>query len=376
MRVRESEGSARTVIARCRGRCGCEFDGRGDAGRHVGDAGRGAGGERQLGGLAKLKVCGPMTTGQPQAAASIRFWPPSGAKLPPSSATSAQRVVQRHLEHRIAEPDVGSGARPAALVPGAAPRDARSRLTPAAPRPRRSAADGAARRAAAAAVAASAPPRRASSIASSPSRVDAREHDAGGRGRAPGAAAREQRRVGRDVELQVAATTHLARARRAQPRGVGLGLREHGARALSTPAASAPRSARRARAALAQARVREHHRHAARRAAGEQVRPDLGFHQHADARGGSGRGSGARRRACRTAARSARRPSRSSAGRRRARSPCRASAACAAPGRAARSASSSGAAARVSPSETACIQSAPGPTALAIEAEALADALA
>lgn len=37
----------------------------------------------------KLKVCGPMTTGQPQAAASIRFWPPSGAKLPPSSATSA-----------------------------------------------------------------------------------------------------------------------------------------------------------------------------------------------------------------------------------------------------------------------------------------------
>src|SRR6185369_17743855 len=29
----------------------------------------------------KLKVCGPMTTGQPHAAASIRFWPPSGAKL-------------------------------------------------------------------------------------------------------------------------------------------------------------------------------------------------------------------------------------------------------------------------------------------------------
>ena len=38
---------------------------------------------------AKLKVCGPITTGQPQAAASIRFWPPSGAKLPPSRATSA-----------------------------------------------------------------------------------------------------------------------------------------------------------------------------------------------------------------------------------------------------------------------------------------------
>ena len=38
---------------------------------------------------AKLKVCGPISTGQPQAAASIRFWPPSGSKLPPSSATSA-----------------------------------------------------------------------------------------------------------------------------------------------------------------------------------------------------------------------------------------------------------------------------------------------
>lgn len=39
---------------------------------------------------AKLKVCGPSTTGQEQAAASIRFCPPSGAKLPPSKATSAR----------------------------------------------------------------------------------------------------------------------------------------------------------------------------------------------------------------------------------------------------------------------------------------------
>jgi hypothetical protein len=39
---------------------------------------------------AKLKVCGPMSSGQPQAAASMRFCPPSGAKLPPSSATSAR----------------------------------------------------------------------------------------------------------------------------------------------------------------------------------------------------------------------------------------------------------------------------------------------
>lgn len=39
---------------------------------------------------AKLKVEGPMTTGQPQAAGSMRFCPPSGSKLPPSSATSAR----------------------------------------------------------------------------------------------------------------------------------------------------------------------------------------------------------------------------------------------------------------------------------------------
>ena len=37
----------------------------------------------------RLLMCGPASTGQPQAAASIRFWPPSGAKLPPSNATSA-----------------------------------------------------------------------------------------------------------------------------------------------------------------------------------------------------------------------------------------------------------------------------------------------
>ena len=59
----------------------------------------------------KLKVCGPITTGQPHAAASIRFWPPSGAKLPPSRATSAsayqaasrassRRATRRHRRHR------------------------------------------------------------------------------------------------------------------------------------------------------------------------------------------------------------------------------------------------------------------------------------
>ena len=37
---------------------------------------------------AKLNVDGPITIGQPQAAASIRLWPPSAMKLPPRRATS------------------------------------------------------------------------------------------------------------------------------------------------------------------------------------------------------------------------------------------------------------------------------------------------
>ena len=38
---------------------------------------------------AKLYMLGPRTTGTPAASASIRFWPPSGMKLPPMIATSA-----------------------------------------------------------------------------------------------------------------------------------------------------------------------------------------------------------------------------------------------------------------------------------------------
>ena len=38
---------------------------------------------------AKLNVCGPIATGVPTAQASIRFWPPSGSRLPPMKATSA-----------------------------------------------------------------------------------------------------------------------------------------------------------------------------------------------------------------------------------------------------------------------------------------------
>ena len=40
--------------------------------------------------VSRSEVAPVHTTGQPQAAISIRFCPPSGAKLPPSSATSAQ----------------------------------------------------------------------------------------------------------------------------------------------------------------------------------------------------------------------------------------------------------------------------------------------
>ena len=38
---------------------------------------------------AKLNMCGPTSVGRPAAIGSIRFWPPSGSRLPPTKATSA-----------------------------------------------------------------------------------------------------------------------------------------------------------------------------------------------------------------------------------------------------------------------------------------------
>ena len=58
-----------------------------------------------VGACAKLKVCGPTTTGTPTAHASIRFWPPSGKQAAADERDIARRVIHRHLAHRVAEHD-------------------------------------------------------------------------------------------------------------------------------------------------------------------------------------------------------------------------------------------------------------------------------
>jgi hypothetical protein len=111
--------------------------------------------------------------------------------------------------------------------------------------------------------------------------VTAARHD----GRAPSAvlpapAALEQAGLGREIELEVAGDHDVADAGVAQPRGVGLGLREARRRGSRTPAAAARRRAPRAAAALAE-RALASIDGTPRLALGEQVGPDLGLHQHA-----------------------------------------------------------------------------------------------
>ena len=97
--------------------------------------------------------------------------------------------------------------------------------------------------------------------------------------RAPGPSRGLLRLVRRGVEFQVAGDLDPARAQRAQARRVLLGLRA-GERQRGD---GGPRQAGQARVGARRffrhARVREHDRHAAAAACGEQIRPDFGFHQ-------------------------------------------------------------------------------------------------
>jgi hypothetical protein len=225
-----------------------------------------------------------MTIGQPHAAASIRFWPPSGAKLPAEEGDVGERVPGRHLEHRVAEPHLGVFGFGGTLVagPGAAPRqreagvgdqlgDGLEALRMARhddqQRPR----------------CGDAPPRREQHrlLAFTRRRGD---DDAAAEAGAPGSAASEQAGVGGDVVFQVADDADLAHAGVAQAGGVGLGLRQRRGQALERRPQQRIDAPAALSAALAHARVGEQDRNAARRRDGEQVRPDLGFHQHADRR--------------------------------------------------------------------------------------------
>ncbi|MCY1229388.1 hypothetical protein D9M72_417520 [compost metagenome] len=91
-------------------------------------------------------------------------------------------------------------------------------------------------------------------------------------------------RVGRGVELEVAVDPGHLGTQRHQPVRVGLGLRpDGGERRVRRPRQPAEPFGRGARF-LVEPRIGQHQRNAALGAGGGHLGPDLGFHQHADAR--------------------------------------------------------------------------------------------
>jgi hypothetical protein len=100
----------------------------------------------------------------------------------------------------------------------------------------------------------------------------------------PGLAGIDLGRNRRHVELEVAADDDIAPAGRTEPRRISLALREDQCDALRGRSHQGLEALATALAALAEARIREDHRHVERIRGSEQVRPDLGLHQHADRR--------------------------------------------------------------------------------------------
>jgi len=90
--------------------------------------------------------------------------------------------------------------------------------------------------------------------------------------------------VGRDIELEVAGHLDVARAEGAQACGVGGALRADRANcAKGRPRQSFPATIARGRGSR-EARIGEQNRHRIHRAAGDQVRPDLGLHEDREPR--------------------------------------------------------------------------------------------
>ena len=105
-------------------------------------------------------------------------------------------------------------------------------------------------------------------------------HDGPAQRGAPAAALRELRRIGRGVELEVAEHALDVGSGRAQPLGIGFGLRPR-RREAAIRGTRQPRQPPRLRQRLfAQARVGQHQRHVPGAAFGHEVGPDLGLHQH------------------------------------------------------------------------------------------------
>ncbi len=87
-----------------------------------------------------------------------------------------------------------------------------------------------------------------------------------------------------EIELQVAHHAHVTGPQGAQALGVGLGLCQHAMHGGQRRAHQALQPAPLGPAALAQARVGQHHGHTRTRSLSLQFRPDLGLHQHTQRR--------------------------------------------------------------------------------------------
>ncbi len=284
MRAREVERTPRLLVAP-RARLGRdERKRRRDAFVQVRNARRRAGRERELGGVAEVER---VRAEDERAAARGRLDQVLSAERREAAAEErdvGERVPGRHLEHRVAEPDVDVGrVRGRLVVAPRAParhrqarRDDHRRDRVEALRMARDDDEQGTRRGALA-------PRGEERLLLAFARRRG-EDDAARERRAPRPAAREQVRIGREVVLQVADDAHVAHARVAQARRVGIGLRERGGEARECRPQQRIDARAAAPAARAQARVGEQHRHAAPGGGGEQVGPDLGLHQHAGGR--------------------------------------------------------------------------------------------
>jgi hypothetical protein len=237
-----------------------------------------------------------MITGQPQAAGSMRFCPPSGSKLPPSSATSARRSTapfrpanrQARSRPRPAAPP-RCAARPQSLPPSisaatsskrcgwrgtiihctSCTRLAIERIAPC------SGGTG------------EVAPKRlstSSSNRSSPSRELASTTIGRGRCSRSDTARGQLPRVGRGVEFQVAVDAGDLGAERHQPVRVGFGLRPHGRERRVRRPCQPRQPLGRGQRFFVEPRIGQHQRNAALGTGRRHFGPDLGFHQHADAR--------------------------------------------------------------------------------------------
>ena len=192
-------------------------------------------------------------------------------------------VVQRHLAHRVSEPDLSAqGLWRRCVAPGAAARQAQAHST----HQRRHFVK-------AMRVARHDQQQRSRLRHLHPGREqhrfftfagDCGEHDVALQQRTPGLALPQLGGVGRDVELQVATHDHWLGAAGPQAARVPFGLSQHQRQALYRRVHQRRQPLTLLLALVAQPRIGQHHRQRCCLGRMQQVRPDLGFHQHPNGR--------------------------------------------------------------------------------------------